>query len=335
MLDEIPKLFGRGFVIGYVMPTLIFVIFLTYGVKLDFLAIGPLSDLDVEKLGRALLAVLLIAIGMLLLNRPLVRILEGYYRFNPLRLMRGYARKQFQNKILPVLVEWEALEKAWANGQDAAPSSSLNQKAEVTASAFPHSIDLVLPTSFGNTYRAYEVYPSVLYGMDAVILWPRLSSILPKPALDQLSESRARLDFHVSLFWLSALATIIAVIDAPTWWAPLNAITPFLLTLLLWETLPNAARSWGITFASMFDLYRAPLAKSLGFALPTSAKQERQMWYDVGRMMLFRRAFTADALDGYRIKEKFSGSELKSAIAVAVQEAVEAAAEDEGEASGD
>jgi hypothetical protein len=32
--------------------------------------------------------------------------------------------------------------------------------------------------------------------------------------------------------------------------------------------------------------------------------QERQMWYDIGRMMLFRRAFMADSLDRYRLKEQ-------------------------------
>lgn len=311
MLDEIPKLFGRGFVVGYLLPSLLFVIYLTYGLGLDLLGIGAFATLDVEKLGRAALAVLLIAFAALLLNRPFVRILEGYYRFNPLRLFAKASRLRFEQRIVPVQAEWKRLEEAWAKGEDAVPAQWLGEKARLAASAYPYKADLVLATRFGNTYRAFENYPLILYGMDAVVLWPRLSSVLPKAAQDQLAESRARLDFHVTLFWLGAGATVIAIAEARPWLGLVQALPPLLVTAALWATLPTVARSWGTCFTSMFDLYRRPLARSLGLDIPATMKAERQMWYDVGRTMLYRRAFMADSLDPYRQRPET----LKSLVA--------------------
>jgi hypothetical protein len=304
MLDEIPKLLGRGFVIGYLLPTLIFVIYITYGAHLDFLSIGPFSEIDVEKLGRATAAIVLLAFVMLLLNRPLVRILEGYYRFNPLRLLTPLSEWRFNKRAKPANEEWERLEGAWGRNENAEPADWLEDKGKIAASAYPDTPRLLLGTAFGNAYRAYEIYPMVLYGMDAVVLWPRLSTILPRAAQAQLQDSRARLDFHVTLFWLSAAATITALAATPTWCRSVQAAPPFILALIEWFSLPAMARSWGISFASMFDLYRRPLAASLGFEIPATMGQERQMWYDINRMMLFRRAFIADSLDHYRVKKQ-------------------------------
>lgn len=300
MLGEIPKIFGRGFVIGYLLPAAIFLAYMTYGLGFDLFAAGPLSQLTVETVGRAGLGVILIALALLLLNRPFVRILEGYYRFNPLRLLQPLSTKRFNRIVVPVNEKWSELEKAWSDNIDARPPAGFGPKAALAASSFPYRSDLILATRFGNTYRAYETFPAVLYGMDAVVLWPRLICVIPRTAQDQLQESRAKLDFQVNMLWISLLATMIAIATTGGWdlW---RATAPAASVLLLWFLLPAAAQAWGISFTSMFDLYRAPLATSLGLALPKTLAEERTMWTEVARSILYRRPFSADYLDRYRI----------------------------------
>ncbi|KUR79070.1 hypothetical protein [Novosphingobium sp. FSW06-99] len=300
MLDEIPKLFGRGFIFGYVLPVLIVVIYLAYGAGLDVLDIGPFALVDLEKLGKAVFSTVLIAFLMLILNRPLVRILEGYGRLNPLRLLGGWSRRRYDRLYVPVAIEWDRLEAAWKQNNDAKPDSALAKAGAQAAAAWPARREHVLPTPFGNTYRAFESYPAIVYGMDAVVFWPRLSAILPKGAQELLQDSRARLDFHITLFWGSLIDAAIVAVYAQGWMARLPAIPPLIMTTLLWLTLPNAARAWGTSFTAMFDLYRRPLANSMGFELPPTAQQERQMWYDLSRVLLFRRAYTLDCLNSNR-----------------------------------
>jgi hypothetical protein len=308
MLGEIPKLFGRGFVIGYLLPATIFLAYLTYGIALDVFGVGAVSAFTVAATARASVGLIIMALALLLLNRPFVRILEGYYRFNPLRQLESRERERFGRIAEPVDKEWRALEQAWSKDLDISVPAGLGRRAALAARSFPHRIELVLGTRFGNSYRAYETNPNVLYGMDAVVLWPRLVCLLPAAAQDQLQESRAKLDFHVNMLWLSFLATLIALGAWNAWSFPWCAIPPALSTMLLWYLLPASARSWGITFSSMFDLYRARLAKSLGLELPATLKEERTMWQAVGQAILYRHAYTADFLDAYRIGRPSTGS---------------------------
>jgi hypothetical protein len=299
MFGEIPKLFGRGFVIGYLLPSTIFLAYLAYGLGLDIFAIGSVATFTVEGMGRAGLGLAIIALALLLLNRPFVRILEGYYRFNPLTLLKPLQKHRFKRIAKSVDDQWKALEQAWREDLDPDFPVGFGRRAAFAASSFPHRLDLVLPTRFGNTYRSYETYPTMLYGMDAVVLWPRLVCVLPRAAREQLQESRAKLDFHVNMFWLSLLAGIIAMLPL-SHWHPWRVVPPLISVILLWPLLATSARAWGITFTSMFDLYRAPLAEALGLELPPTLESERTMWREVSRFILYRRAYTGDFLDSYR-----------------------------------
>jgi hypothetical protein len=300
VLGEIPKLFGRGFVVGFLFPAAIFLANLTYAWGFDVLGIGPFTKITVEGVGRATLAIVLAGLVLLLVNRPFVRVLEGYYRYNPLAVFGFVTKRRFRNHIKPVHEEWKRLEQAWIDNNNARPPEGFADKATEAASNFPHREDLILPTSFGNSYRAYETYPAVIYGMDAVLMWPRLLCIIPACARDQLQENRAKLDFHVNLFWLSVISIIgwLALVHDPaqTW----RAVPPAIVAVVMWLVLPSVARSWGSSFSTIFDLYRAPLATSFGLTLPGTLAEERTMWTEIARSIRYRRAFTADYLDRYR-----------------------------------
>src|SRR5262249_16544146 len=101
MLSTLPKLADRAFILGFVMPVLLFVL----GVLWLFSDVAPvsgvidkLSNKDAfEQLTYALLSVWGLAILLQLLNLPLFQILEGY-RW-PISVMRGLKAAEKQRYL--------------------------------------------------------------------------------------------------------------------------------------------------------------------------------------------------------------------------------------------
>src|SRR5687768_8426382 len=99
MLSDLPKLFDRNFALGFFLPVAAFVAAslallnaLGYSaVVLPVLKTDILLGATVAALGSWLGAVLLLG-----LNRDLIRLLEGYGRWNPARLWAGLERRRFR-----------------------------------------------------------------------------------------------------------------------------------------------------------------------------------------------------------------------------------------------
>jgi hypothetical protein len=213
------------------------------------------------------------------------------------------------------IVKQETAAAAWAATQeyDGAKSQAAARRWErsharsALVDRFPHEPGLVLPTRFGNTLRAFEVYSNVVYGLDAVPAWPRLAAIIPSKLGDQIEEAQANVSFWLNL-WLGGL--ILAAIevgwawlgDIPCWrgaWAvALGA------SYLFAKCASATAQEWGEYVKSAFDLHRHDLATQLGLAYERSIEDERDMWRTVSRMMIYRDADAAKALDKYRQKDE-------------------------------
>ena len=70
---------------------------------------------------------------------------------------------------------------------------------------FPDEEAWLLPTSFGNTIRAFEVYPRVMYGLDAIPGWLRILAVIPKDYRESVDNAKAQVDFWLNLWFLSIL----------------------------------------------------------------------------------------------------------------------------------
>src|SRR5215207_955254 len=101
MFGELPKLFDRNFVIGFFLPVAIFITFsiliinpYPFGTQVvDFLT----TDLLVGTTTLGLLS-WVGGIVMLALNRDLYRTMEGYRKYNPLKLL-GWMEKQRYQRV--------------------------------------------------------------------------------------------------------------------------------------------------------------------------------------------------------------------------------------------
>ena len=175
---KLPELLGRNFIIGFFLPAflLLFAIYLTLGCfsrRPDWMVVENIKDF----FDAAIIVFItwITAVALLATNRIFVRTLEGYtfqnlYGFQWLSNRR---KKSFRGRIEPILALQEKINNARRLGtpepdRGANFASRLRQAVE----SHPHLVDHVLPTKFGNRYRAIEIYSYVVYGLDAIPAWP-------------------------------------------------------------------------------------------------------------------------------------------------------------------
>src|SRR4051794_4521931 len=158
------------------------------------------------------------------------------------------------------------------------------RRLRFVAERLPAEIGQVLPTRFGNLFRAFEVYPRVIYGLDAIPAWPRLQAVVPEHARKMLADAKAQLDFCVNLSlggWL-VVPLYIGLAAAERQMPALATLCIPVLGLLIgrggYWLATSAATNFGGYVKSVFDLYRGEFAKQLGLELPRSIVAEREMW---------------------------------------------------------
>ncbi|MBK8049295.1 MAG: hypothetical protein IPK16_20565 [Anaerolineales bacterium] len=188
MFGKLPELLSRDFAIGYFLPAAAFLV-----------AIGAISNAHGHNIPNfvfsnptginVLIETTVFGIvswfgGIILLslNRSLIRILEGYGTFNPLKILMPIRRGLYRR----MQEELESLDDKYAahleSGQPFSEKESRrrNQLTLHAAVSYPDDERYVMPTSFGNIIRSFETYSRVMYGIDAIPGWYRLlESFLP------------------------------------------------------------------------------------------------------------------------------------------------------------
>lgn len=296
MFGELPKLFDRDFAIAYFLPSAAFVA-VTYLIVIRFGLSPTLFTLSADTFLKDLAAFgsvsLFGGIILLIANRGIVRLLEGYWGFVLRRHLNWLERLRFQkahNKSLDSDQDFDAYD---LRGEPF-PRHLKDQRNQIKlleASRFPDAKYLILPTSFGNIFRAFEVYARVMYGLDAIPGWFRLLAVIPKEYRALIDSARARVDFCVNFAFLSLfvivefyLAAILAKrlsvsgFFSPSGrfpWIPLFALLSFWMAYVFAK---RAAQEWGEWVKSAYDLYLPDLRAKLEFAPVATQKEEREMW---------------------------------------------------------
>jgi hypothetical protein len=182
----------------------------------------------------------------------------------------------------------------------------------------PWEEDDILPTSFGNAIRAFEVYPSDVYGADGVVVWLRLATVMPETFIKQIQDVRSQIDFLINSCLFSMILGLLGLFrtictgqwynyDLSTrdgiwalvssfekgWlgWAAGGAIAAFLFYRWAVSIVPR----WGNLVMSAFDCYLPALASQLGFALPQTEDMRRVFWTTFSQQIIFRREPTGEA----------------------------------------
>lgn len=306
MFAELPKLLDRNFAIAFFLPAAAWGL-AAWGTIAAFgqgLAVENFLKRD-ALVGTvlALILVWLLSLLLLALNYQILRLYEGYGDHRLLRWRATRHRERFRLEAAPALATQADIDNARTRGEK--PEVPLGHPGRLRRAIdeFPDAVEWILPTRFGNLLRAFEIYPRVIYGLDAIPAWPRLQAVMPEHARKMLADAKAQLDFCINLSlggWLTALlhsGLALAHWRLPAPWALVLAC---LVGWVGYRLATSAAAGFGTYVKAAFDLYRGELAKQLGLELPRSAEAEREMWRAVSRMMIYRSAARADDLAKFK-----------------------------------
>jgi hypothetical protein len=158
--------------------------------------------------------------------------------------------------------------------------------------------DGCLPTALGNRLRAAEYYPLDRYGLDAVVIWTRLRTLLPPEAAERVAGARTALDATVSLLTVAALfGTVWPIVLLASGHSALAAwcLLAWLLAWLAYQTALQASVGYGQEIRVVFDLHRQLLLSHLGLDKPSDPAQERRLWDDLSQFYQRNVPLAADA----------------------------------------
>jgi hypothetical protein len=208
MFGGIPKLFDRAFFIGFFLPAFL----LATGIGADLFAFDYTSEKFPDALAKTNTAsatifvaiVWLLSILLMTFNRPIIRLLEGYGSSNPFRILLARQRQIFKARAEP---HFQRVSRVLEARRLGTPELEEFWTLPVWEAArdFPEDHYLVMPTRLGNVMRAYERYSDVVYGIEAIILWPRLFMIIPEEKRERIRESEASFHFAINMLFISVL----------------------------------------------------------------------------------------------------------------------------------
>lgn len=339
MFSELPKLFDRNFAIGFLLPAIIFIIISSR--PLADIGLFPKSySFEKEILTITTITALmswLCGIFLLVINRDIYRLLEGYGKLNPAQafafIERRYYRrvcqklanidnenKKLNEKLTEINIKFEMLEKELSlidigstikRTQDGIKETireaekekrkiqkallkNTNKKIEfalLKSERFPDDEDWLLPTAFGNTIRAFEVYSRVMYGLDAIMGWERLIAIIPKDYRTFIDSAKAQTDFWINLWFLSLILlceyilTLIKIRNFNLFWfIPITILLAFFTAY----RARIAAVEWGNYIKASFDVFLPELYEKLGFHSPSSRDEERRNLTRFSQAIIYR-----------------------------------------------
>jgi|SRR5579862_3038890 len=287
---DFPKLFDRNFIIGYFLPL---AVFLAVGSSFAAIIGVPFDTKEFVK-ANPFLSGFIIWLGAVLLlgvNRQVVRILEGYGRYNPLRIWRFIEVRRFNslNKSVETL-DQEFLAAGSALEKDRIRAHRRKLLA-LLAERFPDSAAFLLPTAFGNVLRAFEIYPREIYGFEAICGWSRILAIVPKDFRELIDSAKAQVDFWLNLWALSSIffvGSFSAIIYLGSWKHIVLIVGSLIVGWISSRCARSSAAQWGEMVKAAFDVFLPALRKQLGFEGSLSRADERKLWVGFSQVMTFR-----------------------------------------------
>ena len=210
------------------------------------------------------------------------------------RLFEGYWAWWWVGTTLGRMGRWREGKRRAKMARDASDLGYLRGSL-----AFPPDPASLLPTRLGNVLRAAESYPGdeERWGLDAAFWWPRLYLVMPDSARSQIDDARASLD---QLMVLSMLSGAFGIAGLGLSCAGLNlavglgcAAGALLLSRGCYLAAVTSATVFGDLIRSCYDLYRGDLLIRLGWPVPATMEEERQLWKALGQQLYRRGASQA------------------------------------------
>jgi hypothetical protein len=202
----------------------------------------------------------------------ILRFYEGYWSF-PLSLFKKCGRARYKRNL-------EIFEGKLDKNEKTDDSYYEEIYLFYPPRKRPHEI---MPTRLGNILKNAEFYPNLRYGIDAVLIWPRLYYLFPEKFIQSIGEARSALDFMLVISFLSGMFALISgvylYIVKAYWWLFLACFWGGLLVSWLgYRGAIGNAILYAEQIKVAYDLYRNDLLKQMRLELPNNPEEEQKQW---------------------------------------------------------
>lgn len=228
------------------------------------------APVQVAVLLAALLGVAASGVVVQRLTPPCLRILEGYWWpvLDPVRerLARRRRRKASGDETAAQRLA------PYVFGEEPATAAQLLKFArlEHRRRLRPEEADRFMPTRIGNILRAAELRPTRKYGLDAIVVWPRLWLTLSDSTRQELIAARSGLDGAVAA---SIWGVLFCAFSAWTLWCIHVGLGVAVAAVVGW--IPARAEVFGDILEAAYDMNRNALYQQLRWPLPKDPYSER------------------------------------------------------------
>ncbi|HEX4960634.1 MAG TPA: hypothetical protein VF173_07325 [Thermoanaerobaculia bacterium] len=327
MFGELPKLFGRDFAIGFLLPVAFFIPcsllvangFSSVAIHAFLESLRGIKD-QPALLGATMFVFVLWfgGVTLLALNRTIIRAKEGYGKWNPIKALAFIERRRFRrlrSRLSDLDSDYLLAEKLSLPEIQEVRNNRSNLLKRL-AVRFPKEENDLLPTAFGNTIRAFERYPWIMYGADAIPLWPRMLMVVSGDVRALVDAAKSEMDFWLNL-WIAGLVLLAEYLALAIYTH--NRGNLWLLTsiLLLLPVSSNrakeAAAGWGEMVKATFDVHLPVLRKTLEMREKQDRTTEREDWRGLNRAFIYRDAVDLpprDPVEESRTRSRISDTSL-------------------------
>lgn len=196
------------------------------------------------------------------LSVDILRFLEGHWA-GPLRPLALRLAQRWQKAVRRARNRWSTLMLKVEDGialtwRERRELARLEMERQYT----PRDLEDLAPTRLGNVLRTAERRPWQRYGLDPVLLWPRLWLLLPETTRRDLAYLRLSLDRYAQAWFWGLLFALWSFVWPWAW-----------LIALVWmgiayHLLLQAAASFCDLVLAVFDTQRWRLYEALRWELP-------------------------------------------------------------------
>lgn len=315
VLSTISGHFGRVLVLGTMLPVVIFFAItgvLTVPLVTPVPLVARVLELDAEWQAGVVLTLIVVTTGLLyVLNDTIIRFYGGYQWQHSwiARFLTWRHRKRY----LRATEHWHGLRTLQHARQKAnlRPPAKLSREQElldgllearradfgqVVNGRYPPKPSSVMPTELGNLLRSFDNYPLRHYRMSTGSLWPRLAGVIDPAFAQSIDNEKVYFDFMINSSVLSVVVAASLVTAGLFGVLPIGGLRVLLLEGAVLATASYVAyrgaivraATWGRRMNAAFDLYRWKLLDQLGYRdIPTSVAQERNLWDNITKWMVF------------------------------------------------
>jgi hypothetical protein len=237
---------------------------------------GSLPEtLQVASLVGILIVISISAFVVQQFDRKVIRILEGYW-WDVFGCLAFYLKKR----------QVERLDRLESDLDKVNPPTDETYTKYVRFDRqiqhYPNK-QYILPTRLGNILRAAERRPLDRYGLDAIVVWPRLWMLLPDGVRADLQSAHNDLNI-AARFWLWSMLCLVWVplyASCVWWWWSIPIIAISIALYVYYGWLLETAINYSSLIDAVFDIYRINLYQSLRWKLPVDTKQDKAFGLEI------------------------------------------------------